>query len=245
MVSSAQDWEDYFKSFELPVSLESDFSNDLSTNIANEDKLSYFVFDFRTFELNYLSTNFEKVIGHSIESGRRGFQFMQENVHPDDNMRTMIYTQRSHEELMKLPFQQRKGTKLRMNYRLYHPVKGWLMILHQATFQFFSEDGLPVLAVGFMFDVSDYIDFDIKIGVLELVNGEIIELETESTKLQLTKRELEVVLLAKNGMASKNIADTLCISINTVNNIRAKIIKKGNAQNMAEIVARAVKEGLV
>ncbi len=61
----------------------------------------------------------------------------------------------------------------------------------------------------------------------------------------LTKRNVEIVALAKQGLASKNIANKLSISINTVNNIRANLLSKTSTKNMSEVVARAVKEGLI
>lgn len=51
-----------------------------------------------------------------------------------------------------------------------------------------------------------------------------------------SQREIEVLQLIKEGFSSKQIADTLCISINTVRNHRSNLFKKTSAKNMIELL---------
>lgn len=64
-------------------------------------------------------------------------------------------------------------------------------------------------------------------------------------KAVLSQREVEVLGLVSKGFASKEIADKLFISVNTVNNHRQKILGKMNASNTAEAVVFARNLGLV
>ena len=59
----------------------------------------------------------------------------------------------------------------------------------------------------------------------------------------LTTREREVLKLIAEGKSSKEIADLLFISIYTVNNHRAKIIKKLGMKKTADLVRYAIREG--
>lgn len=60
----------------------------------------------------------------------------------------------------------------------------------------------------------------------------------------LTVRELEVLQMMKQGLLSKEIADTLKVSINTINSHRQNILHKLNANNSIEAVNFAKRLGL-
>lgn len=243
-IQSAE-WVNYFNSFKVSISEDINTTLNIDSNVVLDDKVTYFVFDLSTLHNTYLSPNFELVTGHSMEFGKKGFEFLQMTIHPEDFERTMLISKRSHEILMSLSLEERKNAKLRMNYRFNHPTKGWIMLLHQACFTEFSADGFPALAHGFLFEINDFALLEIKIGLLELTNGAIIQLYTENKELKLTKREKEILILAQDGLASKNIADSLNISVNTVNNIRATLLKKTGSKNIAELIANASKQGLI
>lgn len=60
----------------------------------------------------------------------------------------------------------------------------------------------------------------------------------------LTARECEILKLIASGMTSKEIADLLCISKNTVDTHRNKMLQKLNLANSASLVHYAYKSGL-
>ena len=60
----------------------------------------------------------------------------------------------------------------------------------------------------------------------------------------LTNRELEVLRFMKKGLLSKEIAETLKVSINTVNSHRQNILQKLKANNSIEAVTFAQRLGL-
>ncbi|MBW2431932.1 MAG: response regulator transcription factor [Deltaproteobacteria bacterium] len=75
---------------------------------------------------------------------------------------------------------------------------------------------------------------------------ELLQLYRTGGKLEaevLTTREREVLKLIAEGKSSKEIADLLFISIYTVNNHRAKIIKKLGMKKTADLVRYAIREG--
>ncbi|CCH52681.1 transcriptional regulator, LuxR family [Fibrisoma limi BUZ 3] len=52
----------------------------------------------------------------------------------------------------------------------------------------------------------------------------------------LTGREIEIIRLIKEGLSSKEIAERLCISINTVRNHRSNLFRKTQARNVVDLV---------
>ena len=62
-------------------------------------------------------------------------------------------------------------------------------------------------------------------------------LQTDHT---LTSREVEIIDLIKAGFSSKEIADRLFISINTVRNHRSNLFRKTNARNMVDLLNTAM-----
>jgi len=61
----------------------------------------------------------------------------------------------------------------------------------------------------------------------------------------LSKREIEVLGLVSKGLASKEIADKLFLSVNTVNNHKQNILEKINASNTSQAVNYARNLGLI
>ena len=59
----------------------------------------------------------------------------------------------------------------------------------------------------------------------------------------LTPREIEVVTLIAGGHPNKEIANLLCISIRTVHQHRANIMRKLNLKNVADLVRYAIRKG--
>lgn len=67
---------------------------------------------------------------------------------------------------------------------------------------------------------------------------------TAGTDSVLTPREREVLQLVAEGMSSRQVADTLCVSPKTVETHRSRVMKKLDLNNLADLVKYAVREGL-
>jgi two-component system response regulator NreC len=61
----------------------------------------------------------------------------------------------------------------------------------------------------------------------------------------LTEREKEVLTLIAEGLSSQEIAGRLCVSVNTVNVHRARIMEKLNLHSRTELVRYAIRKGLI
>lgn len=64
----------------------------------------------------------------------------------------------------------------------------------------------------------------------------------QKVKIQLSERESEVLSLLLIGKNSKEIGDSLFLSIHTVNTYRKNLFKKFNVKNVTSLVIKAMKE---
>ncbi|MFH0893714.1 MAG: response regulator transcription factor [Bacteroidota bacterium] len=69
--------------------------------------------------------------------------------------------------------------------------------------------------------------------------------ERDEKDYMLTPREMEVLQYVAKGMSNKEIADQLFISIRTVDCHKNHMIQKLKVRNSAELIAYAVKNGLI
>lgn len=82
-------------------------------------------------------------------------------------------------------------------------------------------------------DGNKYVCDEIKTILSEqVINGE----ETQGSLNALSQREIEIIRLIKKGFSSKEIADTLAISVKTVEVHRYNILRKLNLKNVAALV---------
>jgi len=70
-------------------------------------------------------------------------------------------------------------------------------------------------------------------------------IDRSESEVELTPRELEVLSLILAGQSNAEVAGRLSISANTVKNHRASIMNKFGVHSMAELIAHALREGLL
>lgn len=82
----------------------------------------------------------------------------------------------------------------------------------------------------------------------ELAEHLAFELEVDHDKPLhelLSNREFEVMRLIAEGRAVSEIAETLCISVNTVTSYRSRIMEKMKMKSNAEIIRYAIEQELI
>ena len=89
--------------------------------------------------------------------------------------------------------------------------------------------------------------FTVNSQVINMATGEVFSPLTQYYQQEsiLTKREVEILTLIAQGKLSKEIADSLCISVHTVNTYRQHILEKLNVDNSHEAVRYAQSIGLI
>lgn len=82
-------------------------------------------------------------------------------------------------------------------------------------------------------------------GIIHSLDDTLVNHSSINMQGLLSLREREILEQISAGRISKQIADTLHISVNTVNNHRQNIMRKLNCQNAAEAVIVATKLGIL
>jgi DNA-binding NarL/FixJ family response regulator len=67
----------------------------------------------------------------------------------------------------------------------------------------------------------------------------------DTSKIKLTRRELEVLALVAQGMSNQDIADKLFISKRTVDGHKANLIQKTGSKNIVDLLIYAIKNEIV
>lgn len=208
-----------------------------------------FVQNLITSEVYYVSERFFNVLGFKkIKKEEIDHVWFRKRFHPDDfivNLSGIKFM----EYLGNIAPDQRKDYKLIHEFRIQNEQENWIRLLIQDFILELDEKGIPWLNMK-LCDLSPNQDLSIPGTSIcrNIITGESVDFfkEINKEKLEnLSDREKEVLGLIANGMKSKEIAEKLFISANTVNNHRRNVLKKLNVTNSSEAVIQAAKFGLI
>lgn len=176
------------------------------------------------------------------------FYFVQ-LFHPDDLPIVMDSYMRFLRFSLELPEGERKDYKLILNYRQCDKYGKYLNIIVQLVVLELDKKGNIWLVLIIDDLLPDKISFEgVNRRLIHLKTGKICLFKNEmepNRKSILSTREVEVLGLVSKGFASKEIADKLFLSINTVNNHRQNILEKVGATNTSEAVNYARNLGIL
>jgi DNA-binding CsgD family transcriptional regulator len=209
------------------------------------------VYDLAAGAYAFLTGSFHFLAGLSpAEARAEGPDYFYRLMHPEDLAFVLDTVTRSLRFLDGLPAGRRKDYKLAFEYRMKAAGGGWIRLVQQVLV--LEEDGRGetwlVLIVNDRAIGGDPGQpparemRNLRDGSLALFAGGAEE--GAPGGLRLSPRELEVLGLVAEGLASKEIAQRLSISVATVNNHRRSILGKTGARSSAEAVAWATRRGL-
>lgn len=94
-----------------------------------------------------------------------------------------------------------------------------------------------------------YYSNDVSASIIETLQNKKISdasLSLPTTVVnKLSKKEIEILKLIANGMKSNEVASMLNLSVRTVSNHRANMLRKTDLKNTAELIRAAMKEGVI
>lgn len=175
--------------------------------------------------------------------------------HPDD---FEIYNQDIFPE--NLSFLSNHAPEKSVNFVFSHTFriktqKGDFATLLQRSSFILSPEGVPLGTVGYVTDITPFKRDKCMTHVIECLHmpggtkkAEVIYQKNyypELTMLDISRREAEVLRWICDGLSSKQIAEKMRISINTVNNHRKSMLQKTNCANSFELLSFAVKNGII
>ena len=212
------------------------------------------IFDLYQKKHVYISADFSGLLGWDIdEAHKQGNDYMDSRLHPEDALvltKAGTYFIKMGLELAKTEPEAVKNYKFIADYRTKNKSGNYIRVIEQHKVLENDSNGNPWLSLSVM-DLSP--DTDIvsqsNCRLLNTITGEIFEFPKDypdyMANPKLSGREKEILGLIAIGHASKEIADKLFISVNTVNTHRQRIIEKLDVSNTTEAVSYASRLGII
>lgn len=212
---------------------------------------SVVLFDFLEHKYRFLTARFKYLIGYDRDSAlSEGPEYFLKQIHPDDLPKVIETTIESMRFNLELPIGERKDYKLCFSFRIRHASGIYIRLVQQVVTLELDKKGNPWLAL-ITNDLvpNEELNGPFRRFLINLKNSKYYLFTPDETTTEkapdLSTREIEILGLMAKGLPSKQIADQLFISINTVNNHRANILRKMQAGNAVEAVQYAMRMGIV
>ena len=204
------------------------------------------VFDCYTNKFVFVSDNIPKLYG--LDSRRlfiHGHQPVIEVIHPDDIDYGLLVRKKIYSILLSFSNEEKRNYKAIHEMRIRNMRGEYIRIIEQEQVLELDKSGNIWLMLSVIDVDASHESEIIKSHLYNFKTGEQIFIDLSDTLDEpLTNRELEVLRFMKKGLLSKEIAEALKVSINTVNSHRQNILQKLKANNSIEAVNFAQRLGL-
>lgn len=204
------------------------------------------VFDCYTNKFVFVSDNIPKLYG--LDSRRlfiHGHQPVIEVIHPDDIDYGLLVRKKNYSILRSFSNEEKRNYKAIHEMRIRNMRGEYIRIIEQEQVLELDKSGNIWLMLSVIDVDASHESEIIKSHLYNFKTGEQIFIDLSDTLDEpLTNRELEVLRFMKKGLLSKEIAEALKVSINTVNSHRQNILQKLKANNSIEAVNFAQRLGL-
>lgn len=206
------------------------------------------IFDLCKCQVVFYSSNFGMLLGYQkTDYQALGQEFFAPKIHPEDALRCSSNGVSALKLFNNFSDSEKLNHKLVHEYRMLNVENQYIRLVEQYQVLELDSKGQIWLMLSIV-DVSPNQEEleESKSQLLNFRTGKMVALETpKKTQLELTKRELEVLKLVKDGLLSKEISNKLSISVHTVNTHRQRFLEKLGANNSFEAVMFASKFGLL
>jgi DNA-binding CsgD family transcriptional regulator len=234
---------------EIPDYTTVENSISLLERMAEVENSSIAVFDLFKKEFAAVRPKYRDQIDVDSEEVRKyGIAYYISIMHPDDAPIVLDTYKRIFDFSFNLPAEERKDYKTIFNFRLGYQGKYFHFVQQIVTLELTPGGKIWLgLALSDMLPENETFS-KVNRRVINLRNGKYYlfnEDDTENAWKSLSAREVEVLGLVSKGYVSREIADKLFISVNTVNNHRQNILEKIKAANTNEAVRYARNLGLI
>lgn len=225
--------------------------NELLSEIFCAGPSYYYIIDFATREIEYISPSVKDILG--INPDTATFDDIVGHVHPEDFAFINIAEEFNLRKIHEIGMQMAVKTKLSYCFR-ERTVQG--------NFELFQLQSLSIdvdaarnsyRILNIHTNINHLTTVNSYITTLMGVNGHNLFLQFDLKKqLELsrdnsvfTRRELEIVKLVARGMETQEIADQLFISPHTTKTHRKNIMQKAGAKNTAQLISFCLDKGLL
>lgn len=213
----------------------------------------FYVFDFSRLAIIYMHPNVKEVLGYERESIT--FQSLAMYLHPED----MPRMQRCEQIALDFLYRRLPPEEIIKNYKVSYCLRikksdgTYAGILHQAIALSLDENGQITSALGVHSDITPFSTFHKKMSIISLKGGysywgidpAIGLAEPDATPALLSAREIEILRYLSEGNTVKEVSKKLFLSEHTVRTHRNNIRQKLGSKNTTQMVATAIRYGLI
>jgi DNA-binding CsgD family transcriptional regulator/PAS domain-containing protein len=207
------------------------------------------VFDLHQKKHVYASYSFSHLFGYDMdELEKDDMAYFNSKIHPDDLQQLRMSSIDMFNFILSVEPCSRLDYKLINEYRMQDAAGSYLRVIEQHQVMELDPDGNVWLSLSIL-DLSPNQDTDngVRSQMFNFRLGKLVAIATNQVKVPgaLTKKEIQVLNLVKDGFLSKEISGRLSISVHTVNTHRQRILEKLGADNSMEAVKKASSLGLL
>jgi DNA-binding CsgD family transcriptional regulator len=234
------------------VNLQLEFINQIAS-LFSPGEYYYYIFNFAKLGFTYIHPSIETVLG--IKPNEFTFDSFFKLLHPDD-LNAFTTKESIVGDFLLSKISSKDITKYKVVYlqRLKHTSGVFKIILHQVRTLSISEDNKIQHVLAVHTDVTHLnLNFDHNISFISETLPSFYTISTDSDyklielklKALFTKREKEIINYIARGLAAKEIANKLHLSLYTINTHKRNILQKSKCKNTAELITRCFREGVI
>ena len=206
------------------------------------------VFDISKRQTVFFSSNYGALLGYSQSDYEKiGQQFFADKIHAEDKLKCSLQGISIFKIFNAFSSDEKLNHKVINEYRILNAQNKYVRVIEQHQMIELDKKGQTWLMLNIVDISPNQEEYEgIKSQLFNFRTGQMLPLETApKAQIELTKREIEVLKLVKDGYLSKEISDKLSISFHTVNTHRQRFLEKLGANNSFEAVMFASKFGLL
>lgn len=205
------------------------------------------IFDISRLQIIFFSSNFGKLLGYKVSDYEdMNYSFFEGKIHPEDSHLLACHGLSALKMFHAFTPSERLNHKIIYEYRMVNAAGEYVRLIEQYQILELDKTGQMWLMFSLVDISPDQQATQVKSCIYNFRTGHFIPIQIDTKPaLELTKRELEILKLVKQGYLSKEISDILSISVHTVNTHRYRFLEKLGANNSLEAVIFASKHGLI
>jgi DNA-binding CsgD family transcriptional regulator len=209
----------------------------------------FFIFNLHELKFDLMSSEIESVLGYKPNNITVP-QFLS-LIHPEDEPYFISFEKKVVEFISKLNESQIPNYKVRSDYRVKKANGAYIRILQQIAFIEFGAEKNLLRTFIVHTDITHLKEFGRPVLSFIGMNGEPSYIDVKIDDVfpgptcTFSEREKEVLRYLIEGKSSKEIADELFISHETVKTHRRHLLQKSGTKNSLELVRQAVINGWI
>ena len=205
---------------------------------------SIYVIDYANQTFEYVSENPLFLCGYRAEEVRKlGYNFYFSNVKKDDLELLFKINEEGFNFFDKLEIEDRKLYSISYDFHLINKNKSTTLINHKLTPLFLSDDGKILKALCIVSLSPNHSSGNIKINKHGSDDTWEYNIFSEKwllkKKIELSSRNLEILRLSAQGLTISEIAEKMCVSVDTVKFHKKKLFAQLEVSNMTEALMHA------